>query len=562
MKIPPLLSRTMGAALATGASLALTAGVLTAPTASSALQPAAPAVASTASTLPDLGFSLNGKALSGPVSPAHYRTLSEMSPGTVWARVGFNGDGDWRKNVDEYLGPIRQAGMKVLLRASFRGAVYNKKVPLNAAEQARYGDFVRDLAHYVKTKHGLTPDDVVFEHPNESNGLVSGADYAAAAKNAYPKLKAVDPGFKIIGASENVYASNWKTWLQDVYKAGYAKASDGVSFHNYDPQGDRSKYDFLESLMKQHGHWPAMVWLTEFGTTTVPGAKGNGSAAAGRAAQSEAGQATRITSVLSFLRDEVPWITHAFVYADEDIPSRKSSDRFEAHFGIFANDSQGTITREKPAVQAIRNLYASTKPADARQVGPAPVVTPTPAPAPTPAPTAPMAPKPGATQTLASFSLTSAAPTTTGSGVTVSPVTGVGFRTAPTFADFSPAYGRKVLQTNPSTTSPRTDAAYVETVLTASTPSSTVRVESIQFKATRGGDAQPRGLVVVAVVDGVAKTVLTQSLPTQRPRLTPFSATGLGLEGKEVRIRVYPYSPVHTATVEMTDLAITGRVNG
>lgn len=493
--------------------------------------------------LPKLGFSLNGEALSGPPSQAHYNTLARMSPDT-WARVGFNGDGKWRDEVDKYLGPIRKAGMKVLIRASFREAVLLKRVPLNATEQERYGDFVRELAQYVKTKYALKPNEVVFEHPNESNRQVSGAAYAGAAKNAYPKLKSVDPGYKIIGASENVYVSNWKSWLSEVYAAGYASASDGVSFHNYDAQGSHERYAYLESIMKKHGHWGSMVWLTEFGTTTPPGAKGNGSAASGRSSQTEAGQAVRLTGVLKFLQTDYPWITHAFVYADEDIHSRKSSNKFEAHFGIFANDQNGTVTREKPAVQAIRNLYATQAPAPA-----APVVKP------------PAANPVGSqSQTLASFPLNSAAPAATGQGVTVSPIKGTGFATGPRYGDFAPAYKRAVMQMNPTTKTASSSAAYVETAITPSVAGQTVTVESIQLKAARGGDATNRGLRIVAHVDGVTTTLLSKPIATQRPMLSTFTMSGLSLKGKDVRIRVYPFSPVSTATVELADLVITGRV--
>ncbi|MDX2376784.1 cellulase family glycosylhydrolase [Microbacterium sp. LRZ72] len=555
MKSPLFLTRSMKNALAASATAALLVGALVTPAAAST------AAAASTSPLPALGFSLNGEALSGPVSQAHYNTLADMSPSTEWARVGFNSDGNWRENVDKYLGPIREAGMKVLLRASFRGAVYDKRVSLNATEQARYGDFVRDLAQYVKTEYGLTADDVVFEHPNESNGRVSGAAYAGAAKNAYAKLKSVDPDYKIIGASENVYASNWKSWLEDVYDAGYASASDGVSFHNYDPQGASSKYDFLESLMKEHGHWPAMVWLSEFGTTTVPGAKGDGSANAGLSAQSEAGQATRITGVLEFLRDEYPWITHTFLYADEDVPARKSSDPFEAYFGIFANDSNGTVTREKPAVQAIRDLYAGAGDRETAVEAPSEPATPAPAPSPTEsAPSETSSPEQGELQQLASFPLTSAQPSAVAEGMNATPITGVGFRSGPRYDDFSPAYGRTVLQTNPTSTTASTNAAYVETVLTPDAAGHTVTVDSIHLDAARGGDAENRGVRIVAVVDGVATTLGTQTLPTQRPETTDVDITGLALEGEEIAIRIYPYSPVSTATVEMTDLRIHGRI--
>lgn len=309
-------------------------------------------------TLPVLGFSLNGAALSGTIQQTHYNNLGNFTPDPVWARVGFSSDGNWQQSVSQYVVAARAANMKILLRASFPGAVYSGSQPLDATRQAAYGDFVRDLALYAKNTLGLTPDDVVFEHPNEMNGRVSGAAYAGAAANAYPKLKSVDPNYKIIGASENVYASNWQTWLQDVYAAGYAQASDGVSFHNYDPQGQAGKYTFLKNLMVQYNHWPAMVWLTEFGATTPPGATGNGSASAGNGGQTEAGQAARLVGVLQYLRDNYPWITHAFIYADEDIPSRKETDPFEAYFGIYRNDSNGSITGAKPAVTAVQQLYA------------------------------------------------------------------------------------------------------------------------------------------------------------------------------------------------------------
>lgn len=166
--------------------------------------------------LPVFGFSLNGTALSGPIDQAHYDELGQFTPGPVWARIGVNEDGSWQSVLDEMLVPARSAGMKILLRASFRSAVYSGAVPLDGVEQARYGTFMQTLAEYVVTAHGLTPDDVVFEYPNESNGRVSGTAYALAAADAYPKLKTVDPGFKVIGASENVYAAGWMTWLEDV----------------------------------------------------------------------------------------------------------------------------------------------------------------------------------------------------------------------------------------------------------------------------------------------------------------------------------------------------------
>lgn len=298
--------------------------------------------------LPALGFSLNGESLAGPINPAHYRTLARFTPAPVWARVGFSSDGDWRANVDKYVDAVRSAGMKVLLRASFPSKQWSGQVPLDVAA---YGTFVGELAAHIKAK-GLSPSDVVFEYPNEINSTrITGAQYARAAASAYPKLKEVNPAYRIIGASENVYKSNWKLWLEDTFAAGYARYSDGVSFHNYDIAGDHAKYTYLRGLMEKFGAGDEMVWLSEFGTSTPPRPSG-----ATLGGQTPERQAQRIVANLKDLRDNFPWITHAFIYADVDIPSRQASDPFEANFGIYTM----TPTWEaapKPAVEAIKSLY-------------------------------------------------------------------------------------------------------------------------------------------------------------------------------------------------------------
>ena len=238
--------------------------------------------------------------------------------------------------------------MKVLLRASFPARQWSGEVPLDTAA---YGTFVGALAAHIKSK-GIPASDIVFEYPNEINSTrITGAQYARAAAAAYPKLKAVDSGYRIIGASENVYKSGWTTWLEDAFKAGYAQYSDGVSFHNYDVAGDHSKYRFLRDLMVRYGAANEMVWLSEFGTSTPPNP--SGSALGG---QTPERQAQRIVANLDDLRDNFPWITHAFVYADVDIPSRQATSAFEANFGIFTMTPTWQIS-PKPAVEAIKALY-------------------------------------------------------------------------------------------------------------------------------------------------------------------------------------------------------------
>lgn len=299
--------------------------------------------------LPELGFSLNGEALSGPLQQSHYDELASLTPYIEWARLGFSSDGDWQGTSQRYFDAATTAGMKVLLRASFPDSQYNGSQPVDVNA---YGDFVAALAARYKAA-GLGGTNPVMEFPNEINGTtITGATYAAAACNAYPKLKAVDPEYKIIGASENVYADNWQTWLEDVYQGGFADCSDGISFHNYDAPGEGGRYDFLRSLMTRYDDLDAEVWVTEFGATTCTPAS---SSALG--CRTEQQQADIIVGIIREIRDQYPWITHAILYADEDVPSRKATDQFEAHFGIYRNDESGDITGAKPAVAALKALY-------------------------------------------------------------------------------------------------------------------------------------------------------------------------------------------------------------
>lgn len=304
-----------------------------------ATQPASPA------GLPQLGFSVNSEALSGPIRQGHYNNLSGI--GSKWIRTGF-APGNFAPTADRYFAAATASRQNVLLRGSLPSRQYSGAEPVNVRA---YGDHLAALAKRYKGK-GPGGANPVLELPNELNGRISGATYAAMACDAYRKVKAVDPSFKVIGASENVYASGWATWLEDVYKGGFVKCSDGISWHNYDPPSDQSKWKTLRTLHTKYGALTEGVWLTEFGATTCPKVTGSS-----LGCQTEQGQANRITAVLKDLAANKKYVTHALVYVDEDIPSRQSSDAFEANFGIYKNDAAGNVTRAKSAVAAIKSLY-------------------------------------------------------------------------------------------------------------------------------------------------------------------------------------------------------------
>lgn len=301
-------------------------------------------IGSVTQQLPKLGFSLNGPSLAGPVSPTHLSELASFDS-EVWARVGFSSDGTWQTNVDTLVDPIRTAGLKLLLRASFPGNQYSGAVALDTVA---YGNFVEALATYIQNK-GIGPNDVVFEYPNEINSTsITGAQYAAAAQAAYPKIKGVNANYKVIGASENVYTGNWQSWLTACFNAGFLTYSDGVSFHNYDVAGDHTKYTFLRSQMSAQNALDKMVWISEFGVPTPPNPSGNP-----LGGQTPAKQAELLVANLLDM-GSISWISHAFIYCDLDIPSRSGTN--EGWFGIYTNDSSWVKT-PKPAVQAIKNIY-------------------------------------------------------------------------------------------------------------------------------------------------------------------------------------------------------------
>jgi hypothetical protein len=297
--------------------------------------------------LPQLGFSVNSEALAGPVQQSHYNNLRLI--GGEWIRTGF-APGYSTTLSDKFFYTAVNAGMNVLLRASLPDSQYSGSSPVNVEQ---YGDHMAELAARYKGK-GPGGANPVMEYPNELNGRVTGATYAAMAENAYPKLKAVDPTYQVIGASENVYVSTWATWLEDVYRGGFAQYSDGLSWHNYDGPAVTSKWDTMLALRTKYND-NGVIWLTEFGGTTCTSTPSDDVNDNG--CLTELGQANKIIAVINNLKTSRPYVTHAILYTDEDIPSRQSTDPFEANFGIYENDSDGNITRAKPAVAKLKTLY-------------------------------------------------------------------------------------------------------------------------------------------------------------------------------------------------------------
>ncbi len=91
-----------------------------------------------------------------------------------------------------------------------------------------------------------------------------------------------------------------------------------------------------------------------------------------------------------------------------------------------------------------------------------------------------------------------------------------------------------------------------------------MNLDSLQFKASRGGASTPRGWVVRSSLDGYATNIDSADIPTQRPTWTDYS---LNLSGSlyqnisgPVTFRFYVYSPAAGSTIEFDNITLNGTV--
>lgn len=310
--------------------------------------------------LPILGICVNGDA--GPQDDTHLARLRSLSEGSMWYRHGFaySGNDPYDGTIDR-LAKMRQFDFKVLCRLSLGSNP-------GSVTSSQYANHVRRVAQAAKDA-GWSANDIVFEYHNEYNGGSGTAQhYVNMAKAAYPVLKSVDPNYKVIGGSENVYKSGWQTWLDDIYRLGFGPVTDGLSWHDYAPQGSFGRTNDMWAILTKYGQQDKMLWMTETGASTRksgghdggPVSNSTGSAEGG---MSYAGQARRIVALLQQFGTKTfgpngKKISHVILYVDLDRPNLATSSPHEAFFGLWENTSNWVRT-PKPAVQAIRDLYST-----------------------------------------------------------------------------------------------------------------------------------------------------------------------------------------------------------
>jgi hypothetical protein len=89
----------------------------------------------------------------------------------------------------------------------------------------------------------------------------------------------------------------------------------------------------------------------------------------------------------------------------------------------------------------------------------------------------------------------------------------------------------------------------------------TMNLKSLTFNAGRGGDATPRGYVVLSSVDGYTNIVDTQEVKTTRPVFSSFSIdlSGPQYQGlTSVNFRIFTYLPGGGRSIEYSNVTING----
>jgi|SRR6516164_160800 hypothetical protein len=136
----------------------------------------------------------------------------------------------------------------------------------------------------------------------------------------------------------------------------------------------------------------------------------------------------------------------------------------------------------------------------------------------------------------------------------------------PFIADRDPAYGRPVLRIDPGdSTNPSQAVAggrYFEFTVAADLDFF-LNLDSLTFRAARGGGATPRGWVLRSSLDNFAADIASMAVPTQRPELTDFtvdlrSDAFQALDA--VTFRIYSFAPNSGQSVEYVDVALNGSV--
>ena len=220
----------------------------------------------------------------------------------AWSSLETNGKGDFSSwyvtKADTFLTEARERGLNVIgtlwatpcwassapedKKLGCEGPWWDRGVdryaPVNPSDYA-------DAAAWVAQRWGSKlvaleiwnepnlPDKYSLQAPDPA------VAYAEILKAAYPKVKQVAPGLRVVGGA---LAFSDGTFLERLYDLGIKDHFDAFSIHPYNEWRDPDdpwktewrKYTFLtgipwvRSVMEAHGDGEKGLWLTEFGFST------------------------------------------------------------------------------------------------------------------------------------------------------------------------------------------------------------------------------------------------------------------------------------------------------
>ena len=257
----------------------------------------------------------------------------------------------------------------------------------------------------------------VWNEPNQS-GFMTGADpvaYTRLLKAAYPAAHAGDPGTTVVFGGPSM---NDDPWIAKAYNAGAHGYFDAMSTHPYMGPSDAppetpdngtiytmAHAAAVHQLMVNHGDGDKPLWFTEYGWSTHANTSTMRNWELG---VTRAVQADYLVRSLVYMRDHLPYVTHAFWYEADDRAT--GTTRNIDNYGLM--DDQ---FRPKESLTALASFQAAQLPA------PEPTATATSSPTASPTVSPSVAPTATATATATVSPTVSPAPTATETTASPSP---------------------------------------------------------------------------------------------------------------------------------------------
>lgn len=257
------------------------------------------------------------------------------------------------RHADNVVDMARARGLKVLavLWGSpgwANGGQTYTVAPTNAADYASIAGWAAD--HF----RGRVSAWEVWNEPNSDTfwkGTIS--QYAGLLRAAYPRFHAADPTAPVVLGGPDYVDT---TWVSALYDLGVANSFDVLGVHPYQGMMDlapeapdngtiwrMSHLPAMRELMVSRGDGAKAMWITEFGYSSHLTAVG---APNWQRGVTEAQQADYLARSLTYVRDNFPYVTHFFWYADRN---GDSGDLHYDNFGLLRADAT-----PKPAYLALQ----------------------------------------------------------------------------------------------------------------------------------------------------------------------------------------------------------------